>query len=76
MNNYLSQIQDIFREVLEIEDLLISKETKADDIDEWDSLNHIYLIVEIESVFKVKFTTKQIQKWNNVGDMIEELKNI
>lgn len=71
----LLKIQDIFREVLEIEDLIISEETKASDISEWDSINHIYLIVEIENNFKVKFTTHEIQLWKNVGEMIDSIEN-
>ena len=74
MNNLLNKIQNIFREVLEIDDLVISKNTSAEDIEEWDSLNHIYLIVEIETEFNVKFTSSQIQSWKNVGDMIDELR--
>ena len=72
--NYLNEIQTIFREVLENDELSISNDTCADDIEEWDSLNHIYLIVEIESFYKIKFTSNQIQEWKNVGDMIEAIK--
>lgn len=75
MINYLTDIQNIFRDVLENDELIIKNETKADDIDEWDSLNHIYLIVEIESHFKIKFTSSEIQEWRNVEDMILAIKN-
>ena len=74
MINYLNEVQNIFRDVLENESLEITKATCADDIDEWDSLNHIYLIVEIESHFNIKFTSTEIQKWKNVGEMIQALK--
>ena len=51
----------------------LSESTVAADIPEWDSLNHIYLVVAIEKQFKIKFTTHQIQSWQCVGDMLNEL---
>ena len=75
MNNYLEEIQNIFREVLENDDIIVTNKTCADDIEEWDSLNHIYLIVEIESHFNLKFTSSEIQEWKDVGDMIVAIKN-
>ncbi len=70
------QIEDleiIFKEVFENYDLNISITTQAKDIDEWDSLNHIYLVVAIEKKFGIKFTAKQIQQWNCVGDVLNDL---
>jgi acyl carrier protein len=63
----------IFREVFENDEIEISETTVAADIPEWDSLNHIYLVVAIEKHFKVKFTTHQIQSWQCVGDVLTEL---
>ena len=75
MNNYLEEIQSIFRDVLENDEIIVTNETCADDIEERDSLNHIYLIVEIESHFNQKFTSSEIQEWKDVGDMIVAIKN-
>lgn len=69
-NEILEQVQDIFQDVLDNDEINIKDETTADDIDEWDSLSHIQLIVAIEKVFKIKFTSKEILSWNNVGEMI------
>jgi acyl carrier protein len=66
-------LQPLFREVLENESLIITNTTKAADIDEWDSLNHIYLIVAIEEQFKIKFKTSEIQSWLCVGDIINAI---
>jgi acyl carrier protein len=63
----------IFKEVLENKNIELSESTVAADIPEWDSLNHIYLVVAIEKQFKIKFTTHQIQSWQCVGDILNEL---
>lgn len=70
-NEILLKVQDIFRDILDNEEITLSPETVADDIEEWDSLTHIQLIVAIEKFFKVKFTSKEILSWKNVGEMID-----
>ena len=72
-NNCLVKVQEIFRDVLDNEDIVLDMQTTADDIEEWDSLSHIQLIVAIEKEFKIKFTSREILSWNNVGEMIEAI---
>jgi acyl carrier protein len=72
-NEILKQVNDIFIDVLDNEDIKLQPSTTANDIDEWDSLNHIQLIVAIEKHFKVRFTSNEINSWNNVGEMCEAL---
>lgn len=67
----LKRIQAIFQDVLDNEDIELNAETTAENIEEWDSLSHIQLIVAIEKEFKIKFTSKEILSWKNVGEMIE-----
>ena len=69
----INDLLPIFREVLENNQLEIKLETTAEDVGEWDSLSHIYLVVAIEKKFKKKFTTLQIQSWKCVGDILSDL---
>lgn len=70
-NELLLRVQDIFRDVLDNEEIEIAFSTTSDDIEEWDSLSHIQLIVAIEKEFNVKFTSKEIMSWDNVGEMLD-----
>ena len=70
-NQIMAEVQEIFRDVLDNEDIELTPETMADDIEEWDSLSHIQLIVAIEKHFKVKFTSMEILSWKNVGEMVD-----
>ena len=69
----LKEVNGIFTDVLDNNAILLTRETTAKDVEDWDSLNHIQLIVAIEKKFKVKFTTNEIRSWKNVGDMCDAL---
>jgi acyl carrier protein len=65
----LPEIQDIMRDVFDVDDLVISESTTAEDVEEWDSLSHIRLIVAIERQFGFKFKNSEIETLKNVGDL-------
>ena len=72
-NNILSQINKIFIDTLDNEGIVIEETTTATDVEEWDSLTHIMLVVAIEKHFKIRFSSNEIQSWNNVGEMINSV---
>ena len=69
--NVKEELQLIFRDVFDDEDIELFDAMTADDVEDWDSLNHISLITEIEQKFNVQFTTEEIMKAKNVDEFIE-----
>jgi len=68
--NILPELQVIFRNILDDENLVLADEVTANDVEGWDSLAHIQLIVAIEKHFNIKFTSQEILSWKNVGEII------
>lgn len=65
----LERIQDVFRDVFDDPDLVITDATTAADVEEWDSLAHISLIFSVESEFGISFTDRELSGLSAVGDM-------
>ena len=66
-----AKLTDIFREVLDKPDLVLRDDLTAADVEGWDSLNHIDLIVAVERVFKIRFATREVTALKNVGALID-----
>ncbi len=64
-------VQDIFRDIFDEDDLVISDSTSSDEIEDWDSLNHINLVSAIEKEFKIKFALGELMTLKDVGAMID-----
>ena len=67
----LERLNEIFRDVFDDEDLIITRETSADDIAEWDSVMHVSLIIEIEKAFGIRFSSTEVAQLQNVGDLVD-----
>ena len=70
----LKQVEEIFKQVFENENLIITKSTSPNDIDNWDSLNHAVLINEIEFFYNIKFDFMDMLDFENVGDICQGIK--
>ena len=64
-------VQQIFRDNFDDEELVITPETCADDIEDWDSIEHINLIDTVEKEFGVKFKMQEVSGMKNVGEMVQ-----
>jgi acyl carrier protein len=67
----LSQVRDIIADVLDQPDLQVTPATTAENVDGWDSFNHINIVVAIESHFGIKIHTAEIEELRNVGELVE-----
>lgn len=65
----LHEVSGIFKDILDDDDVKVTETSTADDIEEWDSLSHIQLVVAIEKHFKIRFTAAEINSFQNVGEM-------
>lgn len=70
----LSQVVAIFKEELDNEEIELTMESTAKEVEDWDSLSHIHLMVAIEKHFKIRFTSTEISSFKNVGEMVETVK--
>lgn len=67
------ELNKIFQRVFDDEDISITPESTSNDIEGWDSLSHVNLVVSIEKHFKIRFRSSEIIKWKNVGQMYDSI---
>ncbi len=67
----LQKLTQVFKDVFDLDEVVLTVNTTADDIEEWDSLEHINLISAVESTFKMKFKMKEVSTMKNLGEMID-----
>lgn len=69
----IQQVRDIMLDVFELDHLSITDATTAADIEQWNSLSHIRLMVAIERAFKIRFSNAEIENLKDVGDLIRHI---
>lgn len=69
MSTRLARLNEVFQDVFEDEDLRITRETTANDIEGWDSMMHVTLVIRVEKAFGVKFTSAEVASLKCVGDL-------
>ena len=67
------RINRVFKDIFDDENISVSDTTKADDIEDWDSLMHINLVLAIEAEFEVRFTMNEVIGFKNVGEVVDVL---
>jgi acyl carrier protein len=67
----LQRLNEIFQEVFDDDDLTIKPEYSAEDVDGWDSLTHIRMLLTVEKSFAVKFSTSEVGHLQTVGDLVK-----
>jgi acyl carrier protein len=69
------KLNRIFCEVFDDDDIRITPEMTANDVDGWDSLSHVNLIVAVESKFKITFSQKELLTFKNVGGLLDSIRS-
>lgn len=67
----MQDVQGIFQDIFDDPELVIADATQSDDIEDWDSMNHINLVSAIEKKFGIRFALGELQSLNNVGAMVD-----
>ena len=75
MDEIFERLNTVFRDFFDDEDIELDEETTADDIDDWDSLNHITLLAAVEDEFGIRFTMGEVSGMKNVGEMAQIIKD-
>jgi acyl carrier protein len=70
MTTILSRLEAVFRDVFDDETITLNLDTCADDIDAWDSMMHVTLMVSVEKAFSVRFTSAQVALLTDVGELV------
>ncbi len=69
----LEKLTEIFRDTFDDESIVLTSETNSNDIEEWDSLTHISIIVCVEEMFNIKFDISEATEMKDVGEMIDKI---
>ena len=71
MDNLLEEVQEIFRDIIGDDELVITRDSNASTVEDWDSLTHTNLVTAIEKRYKIRFALGELQELKNVGDMLD-----
>ena len=64
-----TKLTQVFHQVLEDDKLVLTPDLTAEDVEGWDSMNHIFIVVEIEKQFGIKFQAAEMEELKNVGEL-------
>lgn len=67
------KLTEIFRDVMDNEEIVLEENTTAEDIEEWDSIAHVQLMEKIEGTLGIKFSAYEMSSWIDVGEMVDNI---
>jgi len=67
----LSKMQDIIRDIFDDESIVLTTDTTAADIEDWDSVTNMIIIEEVEKTFSIRFTTSELMSIKNIGEYVD-----
>ena len=70
-SDILAKIRDVLAEVVDDDSLQLSESTRADDVADWDSINHVKLLIGLESDLGFRFETEEVSGLHNVGELVD-----
>lgn len=71
MSNTLTQVTQVFHDVFNDDELVVSRTTSAKDVADWDSVMHVSLIIAVEKSFGIRFTSSEVGRLKNVGELVD-----
>lgn len=71
MIDLLPRLEEMFQEIFDDDDLAITRETTARDVEEWDSLMHVTLMLAVERGFSVRFSSSEVAMLKSVGELVD-----
>jgi acyl carrier protein len=71
MSSTMARINEVFQEVFDDDEIEVGRATTADDVEGWDSLMHVTLMVNMEKAFGIKFTSSEVASLKNVGELVD-----
>ena len=71
MGDQLPRLTEVFQDVFDDDELTINRETTAADVEGWDSMMHVTLLINVEKAFGIKFTSSEVARLKSVGDLLD-----
>jgi acyl carrier protein len=65
----MAKLEELMVDVFDVDDLVVTETTSADDVEEWDSLSHIRFMITVERFFKIRFLNEEVADLKNIGDL-------
>ncbi len=76
MQDILKTVEEIIQDILDDDDILLARETTAADVEGWDSLAHVSIIMKIEQHYSLRFRVSDVAELENVGQLVDLIERV